>query len=119
LNYFEFVSDKYVGGFVEHHWEGLFFDRLPLIKRLKWRLVSSGRMAYGALSDRHGEEMIIPNFIRRFGHVPYVETSVGIENMFKFFRVDLVWRMTHLDPLLPKDEKISPLGVRARWSFTF
>jgi hypothetical protein len=119
LNYFEFVSDKYIGGFIEHHWEGLFFDRLPLIKKLKWRLVSSGRMAYGMLSDRHGEEMIIPNFIRRFGNVPYLETSVGIENMFKFFRVDLVWRMTHLDPLLPKDEKITPLGVRARWSFTF
>lgn len=122
LNYFEFVSDKYVGGFVEHHWEGLFFDRLPLIKKLKWRLVTSGRMTYGYLSDRHQTEMIIPNFTRRFGFIPYVETSVGIENIFKVFRVDLVWRMTHLDKINPNDpleEKIIPLGVRARWNFSF
>lgn len=122
LNYFEFVSDKYVGGFVEHHWEGLFFDRLPLIKKLKWRLVTSGRMTYGYLSDRHNKEMIIPDFIRRFGYIPYVETSVGIENIFKVIRVDLVWRMTHLDKINPNDpneKAISPLGVRARWNFTF
>lgn len=118
LNYFEFISDKYVGGFVEHHWEGLFFDRLPLIKKLKWRLVTSGRMTYGYLSDRHSKEMIIPEFTRRFGFVPYVETAVGIENIFKVFRVDLVWRMTHLEQIAT-EEKIYPLGVRARWNFSF
>jgi hypothetical protein len=119
LNFFEFISDKYVGGFIEQHWEGLFFDRIPLIKKLKWRLVSSGRITYGMISEKHAQEMIIPTFTRRFGNIPYAETSVGIENMFKFFRVDLVWRMTHLDPLIPGDQKINPLGVRARWSFTF
>ncbi|MFN5415700.1 MAG: DUF5686 family protein [Flavobacteriia bacterium] len=118
LNYFEFISDKYVGGFVEHHWEGLFFDRLPLIKKLKWRLVTSGRMTYGHLSEKHSQEMLIPEFTRRFGYVPYLETSVGIENIFKVFRVDLVWRMTHLEQIA-NEEKIYPLGVRARWNFSF
>ncbi|MCE3295695.1 MAG: hypothetical protein K0R65_1409 [Crocinitomicaceae bacterium] len=113
LNFFEFVSDKYIGGNIEHHWEGLFFDRLPLIKKLKWRLVTSGRIVYGSLDDRHSKEMIIPSFTKKFGAVPYAETAVGVENIFKFFRVDLVWRMTHLDP------GMNPLGVRARWSFTF
>ncbi len=113
LNFFEFISDKYIGGNIEHHWEGLFFDRLPLIKKLKWRLVTSGRVVYGSLSERHSREMIIPSFTKQFGLIPYAETSVGVENIFKFFRVDLVWRMTHLDP------GVNPLGVRARWSFTF
>lgn len=113
LNFFEFISDKYVGGNIEHHWEGLFFDRMPLIKKLKWRLVTSGRIVYGSLDERHSREMIIPSFTKKFGLVPYAETAVGIENIFKFFRVDLVWRMTHLDP------GMNPLGVRARWSFTF
>lgn len=113
LNFFEFISDKYIGGNIEHHWEGLFFDRMPLIKKLKWRLVTSGRIVYGSIDDRHSKEMIIPSFTKKFGVVPYAETAVGIENIFKFFRVDLVWRMTHLDP------GVNPLGVRARWSFTF
>lgn len=113
LNFFEFISDKYIGGNIEHHWEGLFFDRLPLIRKLKWRLVTSGRIVYGSLDDRHSREMIIPSFTKQFGAIPYAETAVGIENIFKFFRVDLVWRMTHLDP------GMNPLGVRARWSFTF
>lgn len=113
LNYFEFISDKYVGGFVENHWEGLLFDRIPLIKKLQWRLVTTGRITYGAISSRHSSEMILPSFTKQFGNVPYAEVAVGIENIFKVGRVDLVWRVTHLDP------GMSPLGIRARWALNF
>ncbi|MEN9998356.1 MAG: hypothetical protein RI922_1346 [Bacteroidota bacterium] len=113
LNYFEFISDKYVGGFVENHWEGLLFDRIPLIKKLQWRLVTTGRITYGAISSRHSSEMILPSFTKQFGKVPYAELAVGIENIFKVGRVDLVWRVTHLDP------GMSPLGIRARWALNF
>ncbi len=113
LNFFEFVSDKYVGAFAEQHWEGLFFDRLPLIKKLKWRLVTTGRIAYGSIDNRHSEVMLLPSFTKQFGSIPYAEAAVGIENIFKVGRVDLVWRLTHLDP------GMSPIGIRARWSFGF
>ena len=39
MSFFEFISDRYVGALVEQHWQGLFFDRIPLVKKLKWRLV--------------------------------------------------------------------------------
>jgi len=113
LNYFEFISDKYVGGLIENHWEGLLFDRIPLIKKLKWRLVTTGRITYGSISDRHKAEMELPSFTKKFGNVPYAEFAVGIENIFKVGRVDLVWRLTHLDP------GMSPLGIRARWALNF
>jgi len=113
LNFLEFISDRYVGAFIENHWEGLLFDRIPINKKLKWRLLTTGRVAYGAISARHEQEMLIPTFVKRFGNVPYVESSVGIENIFKALRVDLVWRMTHQIP------GISPLGVRARISLNF
>lgn len=113
LNFFEFISDKYVGGFVENHWEGLFFDRIPLIKKLQWRLVTTGRITFGAISSRHANEMILPSFTKQFGNVPYAEVAVGIENIFKVGRVDLVWRVTHIDP------GMSPLGIRARWALNF
>lgn len=113
LNFFEFISDKYVGGFAEQHWEGLFFDRIPLVKKLKWRLVTTGRIAYGAIDDRHAEVMVLPAFTKKFGAMPYAEAAVGIENIFKMGRIDFVWRLTHLD------SGMSPFGIRARWAFSF
>lgn len=113
MSFFEFISDRYVGALVEQHWEGLLFDRIPLIKKLKWRLVTTGRMTYGAISSRHNDAMLIPSFTKQFGNTPYVELAVGIENIFKIGRIDLVWRATHLDP------GMSPLGIRARWALNF
>ena len=113
LNFFEFISDRYLGGLIENHWEGLLFDRLPLIKKLKWRLVTVGRFTYGSISDKNIREMLLPTNTKQFGKIPYAEASVGIENIFKVFRVDLVYRITHLD------QGMSPFGVRARFAFTF
>lgn len=109
LNFFEFVSDRYVGAYIENHWQGLFFDRIPLIKKLKWRLVSSARATYGAISPRHLSEMSLPTFTKQFGNMPYIEASLGIENIFKLIRVDVFYRVTHQIP------GSSPWGIRARW----
>jgi hypothetical protein len=113
MSYFEFISDRYVGGLVDQHWEGLLFDRIPLMKKLKWRLVTTGRITYGQISQRHQSAMLIPEFTKQFGNTPYVELAAGIENIFKIGRVDVVWRVTHLEP------GMSPIGVRARWAFNF
>lgn len=109
LNYFEFISDRYVGAYIENHWQGLLFDRIPLIKKLKWRLVSSGRATWGAISPRHEQEMLLPDFTKQFGNVPYIEASLGIENILKLIRVDVFYRATHQIP------GTSPFGIRARW----
>lgn len=113
LNFMEFISDKYVTGFIENHWEGLFFDRIPLVKKLNLRLVSTGRILYGDISQKHEQAMLIPDFVKRFNGVPYMETSIGIENIVKVIRVDLVWRMTHPIP------GQSPFGIRARYALNF
>ncbi len=113
LNFFEFISDRYVGGFIENHWEGLFFDRIPLIKKLKWRLVTTGRITYGSISQKNLDIMKLPEGTKFFGKVPYAEVAIGIENIFKIGRVDLVYRLTHLDP------GMNPIGIRARWSLIF
>lgn len=113
MNFFEFISDRYVGGFIEQHWNGLLFDRIPLLKKLKWRLVTGGRITFGAISARHNDAMFIPSFTKKFGNTPYAEASIGIENIFKLGRVDVVWRLSHLE------KGMFPIGVRARWSFSF
>jgi hypothetical protein len=113
MNFFEFVSDRYVQGIAAIYWNGLLFDRIPLVKKLKWRLVTTTKTAYGDISDRHLKEMLLPASIKKFGKIPYVEVATGIDNIFKVLRVDLVWRLTHLD------ENISPLGVRAKIVLNF
>lgn len=113
LNFLEFVSDKYISAFAENHWEGLFFNQLPGIKKLNLRWVTTERVLYGGISSRHQQHVAIPNYVRSFGKTPYVELSIGLENIFKVVRVDLVWRATHNIP------GESPLGVRARFSLNF
>ena len=113
LNFFEFVSDKYVGAYLENHWGGLFFDVIPYVKEMKMRVVSSGRITYGGISSRHEKEMELPAFTKNFGKIPYAECSIGLENIFKLIRVDMFWRVTHQNP------GVSPFGIRARFSFNF
>lgn len=118
MNFFEFISDKYVTALLEHHWDGFFFNRIPLFKKLQWRLVTTGRMAYGQISDRHTKEMYLPSFTKQFGNTPYVEVSMGIENILKVGRIDAFWRLTHTDPTLPIND-IQNFGIRARYAINF
>lgn len=118
MDFFEFISDRYVTGFIENHWDGLFMDRIPGIRKAKLRLVTSARAAFGAIGDRHLNEMILPEFTRRFGNTPYVEVSMGMENILKVGRVDVFWRLTHTDPSLPVHH-LENFGIRARYAINF
>lgn len=109
LNFFEFISDKYVDVYLENHWGGLFLNYIPGIKKLKWRFVTSARATYGTISERHQKQMILPEFTKQFGNTPYVEVSLGLENIFKLLRFDVFYRATHQIP------GVSPFGFRARW----
>ncbi|MCH2225249.1 MAG: DUF5686 and carboxypeptidase regulatory-like domain-containing protein [Crocinitomicaceae bacterium] len=118
MNFFEFISDRYVTGLIENHWDGLFFDRIPGVRKLKLRLVTTARIAYGSIDQRHEAEMILPTFTKHFGSIPYIEVAAGIENILKLARVDVFWRLTHLEPGI-KTNDISNFGIRARYSFNF
>jgi hypothetical protein len=118
MSFFEFISDRYVTALLENHWDGLFFDRIPLIKKLQWRLVSTGRIAYGQISSRHTEEMLLPTFTKSFGNTPYVEVGLGIENIFKVGRIDAFWRLTHNLPGV-KINDLTHFGIRARYAINF
>ncbi len=118
MDFFEFVSDRYVSLLLEHHWDGLIFDRIPLVKKAKLRLVTTARGLYGDISNRHAEEMVLPNFTKRFGDIPYVEVSLGIENILKLIRVDVFWRLTHLDPGV-KVTDLETFGIRGKYVINF
>lgn len=113
MDYYEFISDTYVGAQAEHHFNGLIFDRIPGIRKLRWRLVVSGKAVWGTISDRQKEIMLLPSNTKSFGNIPYAESAIGIENIFNVLRVDVVWRMTHLEVGMP------PVSIRAKLSIRF
>lgn len=113
MKYFEFVSDRYVGFFFEHHLNGFLLDKIPGVNKLKLRIVTSARAVVGTLGKQHLSEMILPPSTRSLNWKPYVEVGVGIENIFNMLRIECTWRVTQ------KYAGISNFGIRARLNFDF
>ena len=120
MNYFEFVSDTYTSLKYEQHFEGLLFNRLPLIKKLKWRFVANTNILYGSVRQENFD--IIPATVDNLpvdkftslGNVPYVEIGYGIENIFKFVRLDFLHRATYRD-----SPGATNIGVKVSTQFKF
>ncbi|WP_460552542.1 DUF5686 and carboxypeptidase-like regulatory domain-containing protein [Hymenobacter daeguensis] len=97
MNYFEFITDRSATLRLDHHFEGLFINSIPGLRALNWRLVATGNVLYGKLSDRtrriNGDSPDLPGPIS----TPYVEVGYGVENIFKFVRVDFIHRLTYRD----------------------
>ena len=88
------------------------------MKKLKLRLVTTARIAYGSVDSKHTAEMLLPEFTKQFGEIPYVEVGAGIENILSIGRIDVFWRLTHLAPGV-KVTDISNFGIRARYALNF
>ena len=101
LNYFEFVTDRSVSLRLDHHFEGIILNAIPGIRRFNWRLVATANFLYGGLTDANklssadsrGNQFLLPSL----GSKPYIEAGYGIENIFKFIRVDFIHRVTYRD----------------------
>jgi hypothetical protein len=124
MNYEEFVSDHYAGINIDHFFNGFFFNKIPLLKKLRFREVIAGKLLYGGVRDENNpdknpEQMKFPmtngmTTTYALGSQPYLEASVGIYNILSIFRLDLVKRFTYLD-----HPDISGLGLRISGNFNF
>jgi hypothetical protein len=94
LNYMEYVHDKYLHGYFEYHLNGFVFNRLPLLKRIGLREVLSAKAMIGSLSDRDQQVVEFPLGISKMSN-PYVELGAGVENIFRLFRVEAIWRVNN------------------------
>lgn len=102
MNLFEFVTDQNIEAIFEHHFNGLFFNRVPFFNKLGWREIINAKIIDGSLSSSNRSliptEIQLKNNItpiKSLNYVPYIEVGLGVENIFKFLRVDAVWRLTH------------------------
>lgn len=114
MNFFEFSSDQFVEFRFRHSFEGFIMNRIPLMRKLKWRLTGSANVLYGKIREHNIEvsnfardlngDLILP--FRRWGNSPYIEVGYGVANIFKFFSLQAFHRLTYLD------EDVSKFGLK-------
>ena len=122
-NPLEFVCDQYASIDLGIATNGLLFNLIPGVKKLQLREVFGFKCYWGHLSDKNnpafdnsllkfptGTGTFDPNRL----YEPYMEFSVGIDNILKVLRVDYVRRINYLDR-----PNVSANGVRVSLSFTF
>ena len=114
MNYYEFASDQYAMATIIHHFDGFFLNKIPLMRKLKWREVASFRCVYGSVSQENRDALLFPSTLFTLNQGPYMEAGAGIENIFRFFRVDCFWRLTYLD-----NPRVKPFGVRVSLQVLF
>ncbi len=123
MNFLEFVSDKYVSVNIDHSFNGFLLNKVPLLKKLKLREIVTLKALYGGLGERNNPAY--NNDLFRFPvnpdnipltytleKKPYIEASIGLSNIFRIFRVDLIKRFTYLD-----HPNVSGLGFRVQFRF--
>ena len=121
MNAMEFVNDQYLSWDVTYWINGAILNRIPFIKKLKMREVVSFRGLWGKLTDKndplqHTDLYQFPTIANcyKMGKSPYMELSVGLDNILTILRVDYVWRLSYRD-----NPGINRGGVRFQLHFTF
>lgn len=128
MNNMEFLNDRYASLDVTCELNGVLLNRIPLIRKLKWREVFGVRMLYGGLTDKNNPEINFGDrelflFPQRDGQptsfvmksdLPYIEYHVGVHNVFKILQIEYFRRLTYLNlPNVDKD------GIRLMLQFKF
>jgi len=121
----EFLNDRFASAEISWDFNGKLFNRIPLIKHLKWREYIAFRCLWGELTDKNNPTLAqnandagLFQFPDGCGlmdkNKPYMEMSVGIHNIFKLIHVEYVRRLNYLDrPGVKKH------GVRFTFRMTF
>ena len=116
INNMEFLNDRYASLDVSWNLQGKIFNRIPLLKKLKWREFIGVKCLWGTLTDKNNpllpqnandtELMLFPGHYDAAGNYhtssyvmdpkkPYVEVSAGIHNIFKLLHVEYVRRLNY------------------------
>jgi len=108
MNYLEFVSDKYASLNIDHSFNGFIFNKVPLLKKLKFREIITCKILYGGLGSNNNPDNNEDLFhfpvdnnnmplTWAMEKKPYIEAGIGLSNILRVFRVDLIKRFTYLD----------------------
>jgi len=112
MNEFEFISDTYASLMFAHHFDGFFLNKIPLIRKLKFREIFTFNALYGNVSQSNLNLLPLPNDSQQANF--YAEIGFGIENIAEALRVDFIWRLTHLN-----NPNSIPFGIKLSFAPKF
>ena len=120
MNYYDFVTDTYISGHFEQHFNGLILNRLPLIKKLNLRSLITFKTVYGTISDANKAINMSNIQYAAPEDKMYYEYGFGFENIgygnIRPIRVDFLWRGDHTSiNSLPSPEFAIRIGVAAKF----
>lgn len=106
INNMEFLNDRFISGMISWDLNGKIFNRIPLLKKLKWREFIAFRCLWGDLSDKNNPYlaqnadskvlMMFPDGCNIMdSKKPYMEVSFGIHNIWKIMHIEYVRRLNY------------------------
>lgn len=121
LNPMEFAMDQYLSLDLNYNLNGLIFNRIPLIKKLRLREVITFKSFAGNLTKKNNPQyndnlFLFPEMALAspMGKTPYMELGVGIDNILTILRLDYIWRLSYRNtPGAPNS------GLRFSLNFNF
>lgn len=117
MNRYEYIFDEYGGFNVEHNFGRGIFRLLPQNKKLKLRQFWNAKILWGSLSDKNAALNLKSNFpFTSLNGRTYMELGTGVDNILRFFRLDLVWRVA---PRPLPIEQYKKFGIFGSFRFSF
>lgn len=134
INNLEFLNDRYLSVMYQWDLNGKIFNRIPLLRKLKWREIVGVNVLWGTLTDKNNpaaggysdnrlfyfpghfnvDGSYVNNTVVMDKKTPYVELRLGIHNIFKLLHVEYVRRLTYLN-----DPDVNKWGIRGMVRVTF
>ena len=106
INNMEFLNDRFASLDVGWDMNGKIFNRIPLLKKLKWREYFGVKCLWGQLTDKNNP--LLPENAGNANLMqfpegcyvmdpkrPYVELIAGVHNIFKLLHVEFVHRCNY------------------------
>ncbi len=91
MNRYEFIHDKFIGINFEHNVGNGIFRLFP---KLKLRQFWTAKTLWGSLSAANRELNFKPgSTFQTLNGKTYMEIGTGVDNIFRVFRVDFIWRV--------------------------
>ncbi|MBR7014121.1 MAG: carboxypeptidase-like regulatory domain-containing protein, partial [Prevotella sp.] len=121
----EFLNDRYASLMLSWDINGKILNRIPLIRRLKWREYIGLNVLYGDLTSKNNPFLqrnaasnrlfVFPAQSHAMTNKPYIEAVIGLHNIFRFFHIEYVRRLTYTEGL-PERRK---WGIRGKLELAF
>jgi hypothetical protein len=116
MNRFQYLTDRYAGFSLDHNIGSGIFRYFKLTRKLKFRQFWETKGVIGDLSQaNHDLNFVSGNPFQTLNGKMYLELGTGVDNIFKFFAIDFIWRV--LPQPLPA-ERSQRFGVFFGFSIT-